>query len=425
MSMIDSAHKSSPSVSIHHEDATDLALAALSGDGSVDEFHDALEASLDPASLPPLENHNGNNTSQNHLLLHQTNQAKSFSHPSTSHPINHEGESKSEYSRSRTNSAAETYVSSDIVDILLDLSEEEQEEDEPIQKQPGIKSAEVLGLQKSPGGANNHHKPSSSQNTRGNGLRILDDTSSTTPISVPASDGLIYLSGKLTISKTGESYQLVLRGVWGFQRTPTYIPERFELVSNLPKDSDINVLPAKCIFSGFFVHKNRAMEENNVAFVFTATANSSALFTVKGSGTNQFGEFQLIGNATWLGTNDTLSYSLMLTKTYNDRKRSQSETNTNLSRPLNDLKSTDSTAEKMMNGTAAKNESVSNGSLEQNHNHTEEARKHQNWTKKRNRTTLLDQFHRVQYDNLQTPCMTWTIRDVAKPVFPKMAVDFL
>eukprot|EP00956_Cyclotella_meneghiniana_P022258 scaffold41844_cov46-Cyclotella_meneghiniana.AAC.1 len=419
--MLDPEQISHPSMSVP-EDVTDLALAALSGDGSVDEFHDALE-------LPPLENHIRNNstTRQSHLLAQETNQAESFSHSSTTNLNNQEGESKSEYSRSRTNSAAETsHVSSDIVDILLDLSEEEQEENNgPIQKQPGSKTAEVLGLQKSPGGANKlHNKPLSSQNTRGNGLRILDDTRCTSSISVPASDRQIFLSGKLTASKDEGSYQLVLRGVWGFQRTPTFTPERFELVSNLPRDSDINVLPSKCTFSGFFVHKNRATEENSVILIFTVSKNSSTLFTVKGSGTNQFGEFQLIGNATRLGTNDILSYSLMLTKTYNDRKRRQLETNSNLSRSLDDLKPTKSTAQRVTNGSAAK-ESVSNGSHEQNHNHSEAAEKHHNESRKRSRTTLLDQFHSVQLDNLQTLCMTWTIRDISKPVFPKMAVDFL
>ena len=139
-----------------------------------------------------------------------------------------------------------------------------------------------------------------------------------------------YLHGKLTVSNDVESRSLVLRGIWGYENTPSYTPQRFELISKLsPEDADPTVLPPFRQFHGSFIYKSTSdkdvttvIEEKDVNLTFNATEDNPGLFKVKGSGANQFGRFELNGSARANESAGTLSnkcgfsYTLKLAKTY-------------------------------------------------------------------------------------------------------------
>jgi hypothetical protein len=152
------------------------------------------------------------------------------------------------------------------------------------------------------------------QKKRGSGLRILDEFR---VVKQAPAQRLPFLSGKLTVSNSGQTHQLLLRGAWGYKKRPDFTPQRFELVSEVMlNDLGSKGLPSTCTFHGSFVYHHTAIEEKEVIISFYADVSESALINVKGSGTNQFGRFELNGTAERLDDSDGVVYSLMLTKIY-------------------------------------------------------------------------------------------------------------
>lgn len=204
----------------------------------------------------------------------------------------------------------------EVIDLTLNSSDEEDLKPavvivKPRGKPPSISAPPDLGGI-CDSNANNVHEASFTELSKGTGLAILDEFRVVK--TAPASQRLPFLNGKLSISNNGQSHQLVLRGVWGYEKKPDYTPQRFELISDrVSEDLGSYTLPSTCSFNGIFVYHDTPIEERNVIICFQASEGG---FRVKGSGTNQFGIFELNGTAEWLNKNDEPSFSLMVNKIY-------------------------------------------------------------------------------------------------------------
>jgi hypothetical protein len=306
---------------------TDRALAALNADSSSDD--DDTDGVEEVGRLSAAENENESEPS------HQ---------PKIEQGI------KNESGHETHTSIEQPQRSDEIIDLTLDSSDEDDVPVKPSAARPS--NVPSAAKRKSSGNmfikdsnVNNQQNPSSNQRTRCNVLRILDESRVPTK-PIPAGERVPILSGKLSVSKNGASCQLLLRGVW-YKKGPNYTPspERFELISDLASSvANSETLPSTCEFNGFFVHQNTVVQERDVNIAFHTTDVQSATFTVKGSGTNQFGRFEINGTATRLNKRDETSFSVMLTKVYVEsfgapRKRKSSETDSDIMDFNNNCKS--------------------------------------------------------------------------------------
>jgi hypothetical protein len=232
--------------------------------------------------------------------------------------------------------------SNDVIDLTLSDDEDEKGNPTAFAKQ-GYNTQSAAEGTVSGNTNNSAPEPSARQNQkkRGNGLMILEEFRVFKQ--VPAAQRLPFLSGKLTVSKNNAgTYQLLLRGVWGYQKKPDFIPQRFELVSDVMLDHlGSKGLPSTCTFHGSFVYHNNAFEEKYVTISFHADESESAPIVVKGSGTNEFGRFELNGTAERLNESDGVVYSLMLTKIYDKSCQPTNEKPRGRKRKSSEVDSTD------------------------------------------------------------------------------------
>jgi len=123
---------------------------------------------------------------------------------------------------------------------------------------------------------------------------------------------------KGTLSYNLQSRRHILRGMWTYEASTDYSPQRFELIRNLAPDEDPTILPKDGEFHGsfslsYFVittkgkkkERSKVISETGVKITFQPmdegkhdpTGDTDGVFKVQGMGTNQFGVFHITGKA--------------------------------------------------------------------------------------------------------------------------------
>lgn len=126
----------------------------------------------------------------------------------------------------------------------------------------------------------------------------------------PAAPPPPVMKGTLSIDLNPQRRHLI-RGMWNYEHSTTFPPQRFELIRNLGPDEDTATLPVDGEFHGSFSlayfhttskgkqkERSKVISESGVNIKFTKLSGSEAEYQVDGTGTNQFGIFSIIGTAT-------------------------------------------------------------------------------------------------------------------------------
>ncbi|KAL9180340.1 hypothetical protein ACHAXT_008310 [Thalassiosira profunda] len=122
------------------------------------------------------------------------------------------------------------------------------------------------------------------------------------------------LVGTLAYSDRDNQRRHIVRGNWRYPNSHAMPPQRFELLRTIPADETLEDLPANGEFNGSFnvQHhvktakgkvklKTRVVPESGVKLTFSRAEDEEGgegNFTVKGTGTNEYGVFELFGTAT-------------------------------------------------------------------------------------------------------------------------------
>ena len=134
---------------------------------------------------------------------------------------------------------------------------------------------------------------------------------------------------KGTLSFNVETRRHMIRGMWNYENSSTFPPQRFELLRNLDKDEDPTVLPSNGEFHGSFSlayfhttskgkqkERSKVIPESGVKITFTPIEGSEGEFDVDGEGTNQFGIFNINGTATPSEHEGDPTFDIVLRKRY-------------------------------------------------------------------------------------------------------------
>ena len=179
-------------------------------------------------------------------------------------------------------------------------------------------------------------------------------TASTTPAAAAALPQPPVMKGTLCIDMVHEQqYRHLIRGMWNYENSTTFPPQRFELVRNInPDTEDIHTLPVDGEFHGSFSlayfhttskgkqkERSKLISESGVQIKFIpvpeqqngetagenhdhadTTTSTTKEYQVEGTGTNQFGIFHIYGTATrnpLMGVGDTTpTMSIIFRKRY-------------------------------------------------------------------------------------------------------------
>jgi Bromodomain extra-terminal - transcription regulation/Bromodomain len=130
-----------------------------------------------------------------------------------------------------------------------------------------------------------------------------------------------------TLSYNMELRRHLIRGMWNYENSSTFPPQRFELLRNLEPNEDPTVLPIDGEFHGSFSlayfhttskgkqkERSKVIPESGVNIKFTKILGEEK-FKVDGTGTNQFGIFHINGDAT-PSPHDDGQYNIVLRKRY-------------------------------------------------------------------------------------------------------------
>ena len=130
-----------------------------------------------------------------------------------------------------------------------------------------------------------------------------------------------------TLSYNMELRRHLIRGMWNYENSSTFPPQRFELLRNLEPDEDPTVLPKDGEFHGSFSlayfhttskgkqkERSKVIPESGVNIKFTKVPGEER-FQVDGTGTNQFGIFHINGDAT-PSPHDDGQFNIVLRKRY-------------------------------------------------------------------------------------------------------------
>lgn len=133
---------------------------------------------------------------------------------------------------------------------------------------------------------------------------------------------------KGTLSYNLDLRRHVIRGMWNYENSNAFPPQRFELLRTLEKDEDPKILPKDGEFHGSFSlayfhttskgkqkERSKVISEHGVKIVFTKIDDKEE-FKVDGKGTNQFGIFHINGNATPSQHEGVPEYDIVLRKRY-------------------------------------------------------------------------------------------------------------
>ena len=120
------------------------------------------------------------------------------------------------------------------------------------------------------------------------------------------------LTGTLAYSDRDNLRRHIIRGNWKYESSHAVPPQRFELLRTIPPEEELKELPKDGEFSGSFnvqhaiktskgkiKMKNRAVPESGVKLTFKPKEDGDdTVFSVNGTGTNEYGVFELFGTAT-------------------------------------------------------------------------------------------------------------------------------
>ena len=125
----------------------------------------------------------------------------------------------------------------------------------------------------------------------------------------------------------------MIRGMWNYENSSTFPPQRFELLRNLDRDEDATVLPSNGEFHGSFSlayfhttskgkqkERSKVIPESGVKIKFIPIEGKEGEFDVDGEGTNQFGVFNVNGTATPSEHEGDPTYDIVLRKRYKPSK---------------------------------------------------------------------------------------------------------
>jgi hypothetical protein len=134
---------------------------------------------------------------------------------------------------------------------------------------------------------------------------------------------------KGTLSYNLETRRHMIRGMWNYENSSTFPPQRFELLRSLDKDDDPTVLPRDGEFHGSFSlayfhttskgkqkERSKVISESGVQIKFTPIEGKEGEFDVDGEGTNQFGVFNINGSATPSEHEGDPTFDIILRKRY-------------------------------------------------------------------------------------------------------------
>ena len=220
-----------------------------------------------------------------------------------------------------------------------DNNNENENENHPIDSTKVALPVELNGGDHS---SNNIHN--SNKNDDNNGKDKVEtvtksevvETATTTTTTTTAAAALPQppvMKGTLCIDMVHEQqYRHLIRGMWNYENSTTFPPQRFELVRNLSPDEDTTTLPVNGEFHGSFSlayfhttskgkqkERSKIIQETGVQIQFIpvrttttmtngdnadsaensdATTTTLEEYNVEGTGTNQFGIFHIYGTAT-------------------------------------------------------------------------------------------------------------------------------
>mmetsp|Transcript_19472 Transcript_19472/g.36365 ORF Transcript_19472/g.36365 Transcript_19472/m.36365 type:complete len:1426 (+) Transcript_19472:506-4783(+) len=138
------------------------------------------------------------------------------------------------------------------------------------------------------------------------------------------------LVGTLTYSDRDNLRRHIIRGNWNYENS---LPQRFELIRTIPPEENLKELPKDGEFNGSFnvqlevksskgkiKKKNRAVQESGVKLRFTPKdeddEDEGNSFAVNGTGTNEYGIFELFGTATKNAGDEDPTYNVSVRKKY-------------------------------------------------------------------------------------------------------------
>lgn len=167
----------------------------------------------------------------------------------------------------------------------------------------------------------------------GGGIAGIPGTSvqtSDTQAASPTTDATA-AAAALPVMKGTFSYDLeqrrhLIRGMWNFENSTQFPPQRFELLRTLPLSEDLTKIPQNGEFHGSFslayMHttskgkqkeRSKVIPESGVQIKFIPEGDG---FTVDGTGTNQFGVFHINGTAAPSGVDGDPTLNVVLRKRY-------------------------------------------------------------------------------------------------------------
>jgi hypothetical protein len=113
-----------------------------------------------------------------------------------------------------------------------------------------------------------------------------------------------------TLSYNTDLRRHLIRGMWNYENSNAFPPQRFELLRNLDPGEDPTILPKDGEFHGSFSlayfhttskgkqkERSKVIPESGVYIKFTPVVGEEGNFKVDGKGTNQFGIFHINGHA--------------------------------------------------------------------------------------------------------------------------------
>ena len=134
---------------------------------------------------------------------------------------------------------------------------------------------------------------------------------------------------KGTLSYSLELRRHLIRGMWNYENSKTFPPQRFELYRRVNSDEDPTELPKDGEFHGSFSlayyhttskgkqkERSKVIPESGVNIKFTKVEGTEKEYKVDGKGTNQFGIFHINGTATPSTHEGDLSFNIVLRKRY-------------------------------------------------------------------------------------------------------------
>mmetsp|Transcript_102719 Transcript_102719/g.153977 ORF Transcript_102719/g.153977 Transcript_102719/m.153977 type:complete len:1323 (+) Transcript_102719:42-4010(+) len=159
-----------------------------------------------------------------------------------------------------------------------------------------------------------------------NGIKPSENKDPTAKAPAAASPPPPVLRG--TLSYNIDLRRHLIRGMWNYENSNAFPPQRFELLRNLDPGEDPTELPKDGEFHGSFSlayfhttskgkqkERSKVIPESGVNIKFTKIEGEEGGFKVDGKGLNQFGIFHINGTAS-LSPHDDGQYQIVLRKRY-------------------------------------------------------------------------------------------------------------